>query len=88
MPLEGLFIGFEKLIIENNKLEKTFLDKNTNTIQTKNTYYPFVLYNYVEKEYLYTFSGGKWSRQTNENEQNSTKKIMIYEPAINLILTN
>ena len=88
MPKEGLFIGFEKLIIENNKLEKTFLDKNTNALQTKKTYYPFVLYNYVEKEYLYTFSGGKWSRQTNENEQNSTKKIMIYEPAINLILTN
>lgn len=88
MPKEGLFIGFEKLIIENNKLEKTFLDKNTNTLQTKKTYYPFVLYNYVEKEYLYTFSGGKWSMQTNQNEQNSTKKIMIYEPAINLILTN
>jgi hypothetical protein len=88
MPKEGLFIGFEKLIIENNKLEKTFLDKNTNTIQTKITYYPFVLYNYVEKEYLYTFSGGKWSRQTNQNDQNSTNKIMIYEPAINLILTN
>ena len=88
IPLEGLFIGFEKLIIENNKLEKTFLDKNTNTMQTKNTYYPFVLYNYVEKDYLYTFSGGKWSRQTNQNDQNSTNKIMIYEPAINLILTN
>lgn len=88
MPKEGLFIGFEKLIIENNKLEKTYLDKNTNTLQTTKTYYPFVLYNYVEKEYLYTFSGGKWSRQTNENDQNSTKKIMIYEPAINMILTN
>ncbi|KAB1157068.1 carboxypeptidase-like regulatory domain-containing protein [Flavobacterium luteum] len=88
MPLEGLFVGFEKLIIESNKFEKSMLDKNTNTLQTLRTYYPFVLYNFVEKDFLYTFSGGKWSRQTNQSDGNSQNKIMIYEPAINLILTN
>ena len=88
MPLNGLFVGFEKLIIENNKLEKTIIDKNTNTTQIQKTYFPFVLYNFVEKDFLYTFSGGKWKRQTNENDNNLPNKIMIYEPAINLILTN
>lgn len=88
MPLDGLFVGFEKLILENNKLEKTIIDKNTNTTQIQKTYFPFVLYNFVEKEFLFTFSGGKWNRQTNENDSSLPNKIMIYEPAINLILTN
>lgn len=85
MPLGGIFVGLEKLLIENNKLEKKILDKNSNTLKTQETYYPFVLCNSVEREFLYTFVGGKWSRQTSENLSN---RIMIYEPAINLILTN
>jgi hypothetical protein len=57
-PKNGLFIGFEKLMIEKNKIEKTIADSNTNITQTQKTYFPFVLYNYVEREFLYTFSGG------------------------------
>ena len=87
MPNNGIFIGFEKLIIENNKVEKIIRNVNSNITQIQKTYYPFVLYNYVEREYLYTFSGGKWNRKTNEEDVNS-KTIKIYEPAINLILTN
>jgi len=58
-PKNGLFVGFEKLMIENNKTEKTITDSNTNTSQTQKTYFPFVLYNFVEREFSYTFSGGK-----------------------------
>ncbi len=87
-PKTGLFIGFEKLMIENNKTEKTITDSNTNKSQTQKTYFPFVLYNYVEREFLYTFSGGKWNRQTNLNENGSTGKMMINEPVISLILSN
>jgi hypothetical protein len=87
-PKTGLFIGFEKLMIENNKTEKTITDSNTNKSQTQKTYFPFVLYNYVEREFLYTFSGGKWNRQTNQNENGSTGKMMINEPVISLILSN
>ena len=47
MPKTGLFIGFEKLIITRNKLEKTTTDYNNNTTRTQNTYYPLVLYNYL-----------------------------------------
>ncbi|WP_281336802.1 carboxypeptidase-like regulatory domain-containing protein [Flavobacterium eburneipallidum] len=87
-PKNGLFVGFEKLLIEKNKVEKTFTDSNTKLTQIQKTYYPFVLYNYVERDFLYTFSGGKWHKQANEVSNSSTKKIMINEPVITLILSN
>ncbi|EKT3965512.1 carboxypeptidase-like regulatory domain-containing protein [Flavobacterium psychrophilum] len=88
MPKKGLFVGFEKLIIEKNKLEKTIIDSKTNKTQIQKTYFPFVMYNFVERAFLYTFSGGKWNRQTKHNDSDSPNKIMVYEPAINLIITN
>lgn len=88
MPQNGIFVGFEKLLIENNKIEKTIIDLNTNKTQLIKTYYPFVLYNFVEREFSFTFSGGKWIRQTKQEKDDSSNKLMIYEPAINLILTN
>jgi len=87
-PKTGLFVGFEKLMIEKNKTEKTITDSNTNISQTQKIYFPFVLYNYVEREFLFTFSGGKWNRQTKQGESESFGKMMINEPAITLILTN
>lgn len=88
MPKKGLFVGFEKLIIEKNKLEKTVTNSNTNETKIQTTYYPFVLYNYVERDFLFTYSGGKWNKQTMNVNNNSKDKEKIYEPAINLILTN
>ncbi len=87
-PKNGLFVGFEKLMIESNKTEKTITDSNTNTSQTQKTYFPFVLYNFVEREFSYTFSGGKWNRQTKLGVSETSPKMMINEPAITLILTN
>ena len=87
-PKNGLFVGFEKLLIEKNKVEKSITDLNTNITQAQKTYYPFVLYNYVEREFLFTFSGGKWNRKTKQNDSDSSGKMMINEPVINLILTN
>lgn len=88
MPQKGLFVGYEKLIIESNKLEKTITDSNTKISQIKKIYYPFVLYNYVERQFLFTFSGGKWNRKSNSNESDPSQNISVYEPAINLILSN
>jgi hypothetical protein len=87
-PKNGLFVGFEKLLIEKNKTEKTITDSNTNITQIQKTYFPFVLYNYVEREFLYTFSGGKWNRQAHQDESGSSGKMMINEPVITLILSN
>lgn len=87
-PKNGLFVGFEKLMIEKNKSEKTITDLNTNISQVQKTYYPFVLYNYVEKEVFFTFSGGIWHRKTKENNSDSSGKMMINEPVITLNLSN
>ena len=88
MPKTGIFVGFEKLIIEKNKLEKEIIDSNTKQITIQKLYFPYMLYNYVEREFVYTFSGGKWNKQTKADSNNPTLKIRAYEPAINLILTN
>ncbi len=87
-PKNGLFVGFEKLLIEKNKFEKIITDSNTNSTQIQKTYFPFVLYNYVEKEFLYTFAGGKWNRKTKQDNSDSSGKMMINEPVITLILSN
>jgi hypothetical protein len=88
MPKNGIFVGFEKLLIEKNKLEREVLDSNTKKTIIQKTYFPFVLYNYVEKEFIYTFSKGEWNRQTKQDISNPSDKMKVYEPAINLILTN
>ena len=88
MPKSGLFVGFEKLLIEKNKLETTITDFNSNTTKPQKKYYPFLLYNFVEKDFQFEYSGGKWSKQQKFNLDGSISKMMINEPAINLILTN
>ena len=88
MPKKGIFVGFEKLIIERNKQEKEVVDSNTKTTTIQKTYFPYVLYNFVEREFIYTFSGGKWNKKTKQDVNNPSNKMTVYEPAINLILTN
>ncbi len=88
MPKTGLFVGFEKLIIERNKLEKEVVDSNTQKTTIQKTYFPYVLYNFVERDFIYNYSGGKWIRQTKADISNPSDKMSVYEPAINLILTN
>lgn len=88
MPKTGIFVGFEKLIIEKNKLEKEVTDSNTKKTVIQKMYFPYVLYNYVEREFIYTYWGGKWNKQTKADIANPSNKMSAYEPAINLILTN
>ena len=84
IPKNGLFVGVEKLLIEKNKIQKLITDLNANKTSSATKYAPFVLYNFVESDLLFAFSGGKWSRQINED----ATKTKAYEPAINLLLTN
>jgi hypothetical protein len=88
MPKQGLFVGFEKLMIAKNKLEKTVTDPNTKTTQIQRTYYPLMLYNVAKRDYQLMLTGGKWIKQTKQNPDDPSAKMTIYEPAINLILTN
>jgi len=82
MPKNGLFVVFEKLMIEKNKLEVTSIDKNNNVSKTERLYFPYILYDYVQRKDKFIFFGGKWSKEEN------AEKIRLYEPAINLVLTN
>lgn len=82
MPKSGLFVVLEKLMIEKNKLEKISIDKNSNLPKTERLYYPFILYDYVDRKDRFIFFGGNWQKEENEN------MIKLYEPAINLVLTN
>ncbi|NHN25598.1 carboxypeptidase-like regulatory domain-containing protein [Flavobacterium jejuense] len=86
IPTNGIFVAYEKLMIESNKLERQIIDPYTKREKTQKTYYPLVLYNYVERDFLYSFFGGKWNKKTNEKDP--LDKLTIFEPAINLILTN
>ena len=84
MPKNGLLVGFEKLMIEQNRTEQKYFDKNSNSYQTQKLYFPFILYGYVESNYKYSFNSGKWEKE----ELKDLAKNKIYQPAINLILTN
>lgn len=52
-PEKGMFVAYEKLLIESNK--------------TGTKYQPYVLYNYVERDLFYTYAYGKWSKQSGNN---------------------
>ena len=69
-PKNGLFVAYEKLLIESNK--------------TGTKYQPYVLYNFVERANFYTYAYGKWTKLSAEFQ----KDLQIYEPSINLILSN
>jgi len=88
MPESGILVGFEKLMIDRNKSEKTVTNPNTKISETQTTYYPFMLYNSLRKDFQFTFIGGKWAKRTAQNADNPAEKIQVYEPAITLILTN
>jgi len=88
MPKSGIYVGFEKLIIERNKLEREVVDSNTKIKTIQKSYFPFMLYNYVERDFIYLFLKGKWTKQTKVDVINPADKMAVYEPAISLILTN
>ena len=88
IPKTGIFVGYEKLIIDRNKVEKTITDFTTKQTKIQKTYYPFILYNFVHRDFIYAFFGGKWNKQTKQDINNPSEKMMVYEPAINLVLTN
>ena len=69
-PKKGLFVAYEKLLIEQNKQG------------TK--YQPYVLYNYVNRDFFYTYAYGKWTKQ----EASDQETMGINEPSITLVLSN
>lgn len=80
IPPNGIFVAFEKLLIDSNKFDK----KNENGTVQKILFQPNVFYNTVESNAQYSFSNGKWNKK--RNVDNAT--FIFNEPAIYLTLTN
>jgi len=72
MPTNGIFVAYEKLLISDNRTTKG--------------YQPYVLYNNVDRDFYFVFTGGKWNKLI--NNEVPLEQLSINEPAINLILTN
>lgn len=88
MPKNGIFVAYEKLRITNNRIEKKSTDANMKLVKKQITFAPLVLYNFVERDFFYTFSGGKWNKQVPDSSDTSYPKMRVYEPVIHLKLTN
>lgn len=88
MPKNGIYVGFERLKIGKNKFEKIIKDAESNSSVIQTSFCPYVLYNSVERNYTLTFSDGKWIKEFTQNSIDNSSKTTVYEPAINLILTN
>ncbi|MCL9804099.1 carboxypeptidase-like regulatory domain-containing protein [Flavobacterium amniphilum] len=87
-PKNGLFVAIERLFIESNKYEKEVPASDPGKTKTHRTYYPLPFYNFVEREFTYTFLGGKWTKEFKRDAEGLPVKTRVFEPAINLILTN
>lgn len=86
MPENGIFVAFEKMRIESNKVERTITDSRTGKTRTEITYAPKVLCHQVKRPYVYSFSGGKWVKKINEEEPGEL--LSTYEPSLTLLLSN
>lgn len=85
-PKTGLFVAVERLIIEKNKIEKTVINPIDKTTKTQTTFAPLTICTYVSRPFMYTYSGGSWTKKSKATDSKS--EIMVYEPVINLVLTN
>jgi hypothetical protein len=86
IPESGIFVAFEKMRIEKNKVAKTFTNQQTGITTTEISYAPKVLCYMVKKQYSFTFAGGKWVKKTNEEEVD--EPLQVYEPSLMLLLSN
>ncbi len=84
LPKEGIFIGFEQLIIEENKYEYVYKDRKTNKKIRTHYYEPTIGNNFFTSELGYTFGMNRWIKQLKIDQDG----IQAICPAINLTLTN
>ena len=88
-PEEGIVIGLEWLIIQENQYLFEYKDTKSKEKNSFVTYAPSLVINYTDEENSFHYSGGKWlkrGRSISISGREWDGKIMT--PAINLILTN
>ena len=86
VPENGIFVAFEKMRIEKNKVEKKVTNSQTGIVTIETTYAPKVLCYMVKKHFSFSYSGGKWFKKVNEEEIG--EPLQIYEPSLTLLLSN
>jgi hypothetical protein len=91
-PKEGLFIVYEILKIETNKYFFEYTNKGSKKVYKEVYFAPDFESNIVDEENTYHFRNGKWIKlqKWQNDETGDLKKFnnKVFEPAINLILTN
>jgi hypothetical protein len=85
MPTNGVFVGFELLIIDKNKSTGSDMKGNNFTL-----YSPYLNFIRVEDEdYFWLYTKGKWIKTKQEVPDFLIKEKIVYlKPAISLKLTN
>lgn len=86
MPESGIFIAFEKMRIERNKVEKKITNPQTGVVTTEIMYAPKVLCYEVKRPFVFSFSGGKWQKKVNEEDPDAP--LSFYEPSLTILLSN
>ncbi|WP_396156302.1 carboxypeptidase-like regulatory domain-containing protein [Flavobacterium sp.] len=89
-PKNGIVIGLEWMIIEENKYIFEYKANQTKKKIKEEYYAPSLIVNYSKVENSFNYSEGKWHRgkifTTDKNDKPWYNKVMM--PAINVILTN
>lgn len=86
MPESGIFVAFEKMRIEKNKVEKKVRDSRTGIERTEISYAPKILCYMVKKQFSFFYTGGKWIKKENNEEEGES--LQVYEPSLTLLLSN
>ena len=88
VPKEGIIVGFESLLIEENRYKEKFgLQNSKKTVKIDN-YDPHILYQYINSESSYTFRTGKWVKQQMYMNREWHKNKTVIAPVIKAVLTN
>ena len=89
IPKEGIFIGFEWIIIESNKFNIKRNNKNLYPQNNDFRFEPCPSLNTAYKDFVFEYRSGKWhKRSRNINPGFDFTHNKTIEPAINLTLTN
>lgn len=88
VPKEGIIVGFESLLIEENRYTEKFgLPKSNKIVKTDN-YDPHIFYQYINSESSYTFGKGRWIKQQMYMNREWHKEKTVIAPVIKAVLSN
>lgn len=88
IPKEGIFIGFEWILSDNNQI-KAFNFFKDEEVFSDYKYAPDLVCNEVKKSNAYRYIAGEWKKnETFITTKDKNESRPLIEPAINLILTN